>query len=286
MTFQEREFTALGAQLSGKLWGSDGGQPVLALHGWMDNAGSFDMLAPLLDQYQILAIDSIGHGRSEHFPDGHVYNIWSDVAHMFEVADQLGWKQFSIIGHSRGANVAAIMAGTFPDRVSSVVLLDGGQPETVSCEKLPEILAKSVLDKQKTDRQPTYISSREDAITLRKNGHWEMSRAAINMLAERGLSEKNGDFYWHTDQKLKDTSELRLTPDILTAFYERITAPVHAILAESGLAKHYKNSLMADKIPHYSETILAGTHHNHMTAQATTIAETINTFFAGINENI
>ena len=74
MTFQEREFTALGAQLSGKLWGSDGGQPVLALHGWMDNAGSFDMLAPLLDQYQILAIDSIGHGRSEHFPDGHVYN--------------------------------------------------------------------------------------------------------------------------------------------------------------------------------------------------------------------
>lgn len=281
MNFKEREFSVPGARLSGKFWGPDGGQPILALHGWMDNAGSFDMLAPLLDQYQILAIDSIGHGRSEHFPAGQVYNIWSDVAHMFGIADQLGWDQFAIIGHSRGANVATIMGGTFPDRISSLVLLDGGQPETTKFEELPEILAKSVLDKQIVDREPTYVSRREDAITLRQNGHWKMSRTAINMLAERGLSEKDGDFYWHADQKLKATSELRLTPEMLTAFYQRIAAPVLAILAADGLAQFYKNSIMAREIPRYTETILAGTHHNHMTDQATAIAATINKFYDG-----
>jgi hypothetical protein len=31
-----------------KVWGPDDGVPVLAVHGLMDNAGSFDTLAPLL----------------------------------------------------------------------------------------------------------------------------------------------------------------------------------------------------------------------------------------------
>lgn len=31
-----------------KVWGPDDGLPVLALHGWQDNAGSFDTLAHLL----------------------------------------------------------------------------------------------------------------------------------------------------------------------------------------------------------------------------------------------
>ncbi len=31
-----------------KVWGPEDGVPVLAVHGLMDNAGSFDTLAPLL----------------------------------------------------------------------------------------------------------------------------------------------------------------------------------------------------------------------------------------------
>lgn len=35
-------------QFTAKVWGPDDGYPILALHGWLDNAGSFDRLAPLL----------------------------------------------------------------------------------------------------------------------------------------------------------------------------------------------------------------------------------------------
>jgi len=282
MDFEEREFDLPGIRLSGKLWGAADGQPVLAIHGWMDNAGSFDLLAPLLKNHQILAIDTVGHGLSDHFPDGDVYNIWCDIAHLFGVADQMGWDAFALIGHSRGANVAAIMAGTFPKRISSLVLLDGGQPEIVEPDKQPEILAKSVLDKQNVDRQPTYVDTSEAAITLREKGRWKISREAIKLLAERGLSEKNGQFFWNADQKLKATSELRMTPDIMTAFYKRIAAPTLLILAREGLVKYFKANILTAEIPDYREITLPGSHHFHMSDKVSLIAAEIEKFHNSI----
>jgi pimeloyl-ACP methyl ester carboxylesterase len=48
---------------------------VLAVHGWMDNAGTFDKLFPLLPRsLYIMAIEMPGHGRSSHFPAGMPYH--------------------------------------------------------------------------------------------------------------------------------------------------------------------------------------------------------------------
>ena len=35
-------------QVAGKGWGDGSGAPTFALHGYLDNANSFDMIAPLL----------------------------------------------------------------------------------------------------------------------------------------------------------------------------------------------------------------------------------------------
>ena len=44
--------------------------PILALHGWLDNAASFARLAPLLKEYYVISIDFPGHGKSDHYPFG------------------------------------------------------------------------------------------------------------------------------------------------------------------------------------------------------------------------
>lgn len=53
----------------GKWWGPKDKQPIIAIHGWQDNAGTFDPLIELLPKdLSILCIDLPGHGRSSHIP--------------------------------------------------------------------------------------------------------------------------------------------------------------------------------------------------------------------------
>lgn len=81
----------------GKLWGSRNKQPILALHGWQDNAGSFDSLAPLLSpNLPILSIDLPGHGYSSHMPLGQFYYIfWDGVIILRRIVKHYKWNKVS-----------------------------------------------------------------------------------------------------------------------------------------------------------------------------------------------
>ena len=47
--------------IAGKEWGSSSGEPWIALHGWLDNCGSFDTLIPHFpeDKHRIIAIGNV-----------------------------------------------------------------------------------------------------------------------------------------------------------------------------------------------------------------------------------
>ena len=62
---RERRFALPGLTLASEIWGAEGGRPVLASHGWLDNAGTFASLAPLLPDCEIVALDLAGHGLSD-----------------------------------------------------------------------------------------------------------------------------------------------------------------------------------------------------------------------------
>jgi pimeloyl-ACP methyl ester carboxylesterase len=59
-------------ELAAHLFGPEDGLPVIALHGWLDNANSFARLAPRLKGLRIIALDMAGHGHSGHRPAGPV----------------------------------------------------------------------------------------------------------------------------------------------------------------------------------------------------------------------
>ena len=122
---REHAITARGARLAWRQWGEDHEYPVLALHGWLDNAASFDALGPLLVGHRLIALDLPGHGLSDQRGPHGSYNIWDDLPDLVWLTAELGLVRYALLGHSRGAAIATLLAAIEPDAVSSLVLLDG-----------------------------------------------------------------------------------------------------------------------------------------------------------------
>ncbi|EPM99030.1 alpha/beta fold family hydrolase, partial [Pseudomonas syringae pv. actinidiae ICMP 19070] len=100
------------------------------MHGWLDNANSFARLAPHLEGLRIVALDLAGHGHSDHRPAGAAYALADYVFDVLQVAEQLGWQRFALLGHSLGAIIAVLLASSLPERVTHLALIDGLVPLT------------------------------------------------------------------------------------------------------------------------------------------------------------
>ncbi|MGF6616578.1 pimeloyl-ACP methyl ester carboxylesterase [Pseudomonas sp. YL-218 TE3947] len=125
-------------ELAAHLFGPEDGLPVIALHGWLDNANSFARLAPKLKGLRIIALDMAGHGHSGHRPNGAGYALWDYAHDVLQVAEQLGWKRFALLGHSLGAIVSLVLTGSLPERVTHLALIDGVIPPTDKGENAAE----------------------------------------------------------------------------------------------------------------------------------------------------
>jgi pimeloyl-ACP methyl ester carboxylesterase len=168
---RELELELPGLKLAAREWGESSGLPVLALHGWLDNAGSFDKLAPLLTGCHVVALDSAGHGLSANRSIDSSYNIWQDVGDVADVADALGWTELNLLGHSRGAAIAALFAGTFPARARRLVLIEGGVPLLGHAENAAEDLARALIEsRQLRAKAGRVFADRDVAIAERAEG--------------------------------------------------------------------------------------------------------------------
>lgn len=265
--------------LKAQQWGDPEGIPVLGLHGWLDNSASYFRLAPLLKGLNFVSLDMAGHGLSDHRRGAGPYNIWEDVSEIIGVADQLGWDSFSMIGHSRGAMLSMLTAGTFPKRVEKVVLLDGLWPKPSTPAEAPELLALSIQQCQRQRSSRTF-SSLDEMVDTRFNGRWPLSREAARALALRGHRKVEGGYQWSSDGRLINGSAIKLTQEHLDAFMQRITMPVKLLLADGGISKSYGiASADVAGIDNIDIEETAGTHHWHMEEQADELAVIINHFF-------
>lgn len=267
-------------ELAAHIFGPEDGIPVIALHGWLDNANSFARLAPRLSGLRIMALDFAGHGHSDHRPQGAGYSLADYAFDVLCVAEQLGWKQFALLGHSLGAIVSVVIAGSFPERVTRLALIDGivlrTGAEADAAERMGQALqAQLDLQHKRKSVHPTL----DRAIEARMKGMVAVSREAAEFLAQRGLMPVPGGYSWRSDSRLTLPSPLRLSDEQAMSFVRRVSCPTTLVVAEQGMLASHSDLL--DRLPFNLER-LPGGHHLHINdeAGAILVADCFNRFFA------
>lgn len=234
----ELNFSVNGLDIAAQAWGEEGGSPVMAIHGWLDNAASFCRLGPLLAEhgYYVVALDLAGQGKSSFRSAHGSYNIWDDLLDITAVADQLSWAQHSMIGHSRGAMMSLLYAATLPDKVNRLALVDGFVPLPHAPEKAPEQLAKYLRDQRNLLGRPgRSFSSREELLAARceKNG---LPAEDCLPLIERGVVLNNEKLHeWRMDTRAMGASAFKLSDAHCRAFIDALQAPCDLFIAEQGM---------------------------------------------------
>lgn len=242
MTHEEISLDRHGPRIAGRRWrfGRSGAHtPVLALHGWLDNAATFDRLIPALGTPRdFVALDLPGHGRSAHRSADASYYFVDWALDVDRALRELGWDKCILLGHSLGAGVAAVYAGTFPDKVERLAAVDGLVPLTGEASSAPSRLAEAAAARLalKDKRLPIYKTI-EDALRARMLAGKFAGPDGIRAVVERGLMACEGGFTWTSDPRLKTPSAMRLTRAAGVAFMAGIKCPVKVVVARQGLPR-------------------------------------------------
>ena len=266
MTSGERTFDLLGRRVAAIEWGNDDEPPLLALHGWLDNAASFAGLAPMLEGLHVLAIDLPGHGRSERLPPGCAHHFVDWIPMVLQVADAIGWRRFSLMGHSMGAGIATLVPAVARSRVERVVLLEGLGPLSSLPDEAPAQLAKALRSEAAVALAAPSVYENLDAAVAARMRNSDLDRASARLLVERSVESVTGGVRFTFDPRLKTSSRIRLTEEQVLAFLRGIECPVLAVRAERGWP--FPEQTFARRraaIADVRTMVVSGGHHVHMT---------------------
>ncbi len=266
MSASELEIVIPGLTLAVKSWGPRDAKPVLSAHGWLDNAATFDRLAPMLDGFRLVAFDFPGHGRSQHRPAGVAYHFIDWVPIFFDVADALGWPTFSLLCHSMGAASASLAAGTFPERIERMVLIDGLGPWSAPADKAPDQLAKAIEERRiLSEKSARVFATPDDAAQTVAEVHG-LSPENARYLVDRGLEQRDdGQWRFSYDLHLRGASSLYMTEEQVLAFLRRVTCPSMLIRPTDGWPTDMERlRARVDAVAGMRLVEVDGGHHVHL----------------------
>lgn len=268
-----------GLTIAGLQWGPADGVPILALHGWLDNAASFSRLAPLLDTYQVIAIDFPGHGKSDHYSPANTYHFVDGINHLLAIVNHLGWQKFILLGHSMGACIASLLAGIIPEKISYLALIEGLGPLTAPADTAAkQVMQYLTHHHHQFSSTPKIYPSLAAAAAARAKSYITLSDATL--LAERGTKAVTGGVSWRHDPKLLIPSLLKLTERQTLSFLKQILAPSLLIRATDGFKyneKEMQNRI--NQVKNIKVCTLKGGHHLHMESPQET-ARCLKNFFS------
>jgi len=282
MRGEERRFSINGLELAALQWPGEG-LPILALHGWLDNAASLEPLAAHLAAHHLLALDLPGHGHSAHLPPSAHYHLADNLHWIRAVADSMGWHRFVLLGHSMGAAIACVAAAAMPQRVMGLSLIDGLGPMAMSPQQELTRRRQLFSGRDATRVVRPFASLDTAARARQKHSRYLITLEAASAITERNLRREVDGYYWRYDERLKGLSTHYYSEEQVRGILGAIDAPALLISAEQGAMQGWQGfAPRCAALPGLQQAVLPGGHHVHMEHPAA-VARHLNRFYATLN---
>lgn len=260
------EFVSVrGQKLRLRLWGDRSKPIVLLQHGARDQGRSWDWtVTELMDSYCLAVPDLRGHGDSDWAAGGgyDTLDMVGDMAFIVEHLARLGHEMpIRIVGHSFGGNIALNYGAAKPDRVRSIVAIEGlGYSQAFYDELMKKSAAERMQDAlayrlKAFARTPRFFETEEEGIARLAKLHDRLHPDQAAHLGRHGLRRTEGRYRWKHDPLLGGTPPRPMAPAEYGPLFASIEAPVLLMYgkeswarspAEDGRIEPFRNAELAE----------------------------------------
>jgi len=206
-------------------WGSKDAPLFIYLHGWADTGSTFQFVVDALDaDWRVVAPDWRGFGRSVDgsssfwFPD-YLADLHAILKH-YSPLDPV-----RLVGHSMGANICSLYGGTMPERVSSIVNIEGFGLADADPEDAPNRYREWLEAGSKKMAFSSYSNMESLASKIGKRNS-ALSDAKANFVALQWASEINGSVRLRANPNHKLPNPVLYRRAEAEACWRKITADV------------------------------------------------------------
>jgi pimeloyl-ACP methyl ester carboxylesterase len=287
-------------------WGhKEAPKKILCVHGWLDNAGSFEPLVPYilkhkdnLSKYHVVAMDMPGVGHSSHRPPGSEYTTFSNIIEMRRVTQHLGWHHdLTLLAHSLGGHLSFLYSCIYPKQVSTLISIDTTHPLTHQPANWHVTIGNSIehyfkceyygLKNEKLDTVvPVYTE--EAAIKRLMDAHnSSLTLESAKVMFKRGATKHpNGGCTFNRDVRHRHMSvEFRPDDELMLKFLENTFKPNNLLIIRALRSPYHRPEeirlryydLFKRNCKLFRDIMLDGTHHLHMNSPDC-VAREINKF--------
>jgi pimeloyl-ACP methyl ester carboxylesterase len=262
-------------------WGADRPEldhTVVLLHGFLDLAWGWvpTVEAGLAGRFHVVAPDLRGHGDTSWIGPGGYYHFVDYLADVHEIVRACARKRVSLVGHSMGGSVASYYAGTFPERIHRLVLLEGlGAPESDAA--VPERV-RGWLDswRRAREREPSSYAGIDDAAARLRAHDPLLGEELAAEFARRGTRQgPDGRLRFKHDPLHLTLGPTPFRVDYAAQFWTRVACPVLWVEGQASAFRHAVGE--ADRrlslLPSVERAVLPGAGHMMQRHQPTALAE-------------
>ena len=222
------------------VWGDEAKPPLILVHGTRDHARSWDRTAQaLVDRYCVYAPDLRGHGDSAWAQGGN-YSIIDYALDIHALGEEIGRGPYTIIGHSLGGGVTLQYAGTFPEKISRLITIEGLGGLGWARERRPaHVRMRSWVESMKglEGRRLHVYASIDEATQRMREANRHLTPELARHLTEHGVRKVEGGYTWKFDNYTHAGSPYEFNMEDARDLWNQIRCPILIIWGEESFGK-------------------------------------------------